>query len=38
MSVRIQGSNEGGVFFITITCTRWLPFLAIYKLQESQRF
>ena len=42
MSVRIQGSNEGGVFFITITCARWLPLFditngyhAVYKWFDS---
>lgn len=25
MAVCIQGSNDGGIFFITITCARWHP-------------
>ena len=42
MGVRIQGSNDGGVFFITITCARWLPLFditngyhAVYKWFDS---
>jgi hypothetical protein len=34
MGVRIQGNNDGGVFFITITCARWLPFLAFYLKKQ----
>jgi REP element-mobilizing transposase RayT len=29
MSVRLQGNSEGGVYFITITCARWLPLFGI---------
>ena len=44
MSVRIQGTNEGGVFFITFTCAGWLNlfeitngYYAVYKWFDHLR-